>query len=250
MTDTLALRLFLLLAAVPLVVAVHELGHVIGGRVGGYYVAAAGIGSGRRFLTLPLTRRFNLFFGPLPLAGGATIAFPTRLPMGRASAFIYHYGGILGQLVLQAAVHLVYWKMPDLRPTLLPGIALNAAVIAANLLPYRVQVRGVAIASDGARAMAAIAAGRGSPPAPQGGMGTEGFDAVEARLGTPVGRFVLGICRALSLRGRSSDTFLRTAPEPAGVPDLYRSMLRQEREKAAQAAPGEVGQPDPSTTST
>ncbi len=216
MLDSLAQRLLPLLAAVPVVVIVHELGHVIGGRLGGYYVAAAGMGGGRRFLTIPLGRRFNLFLGPLPLAGGATIAFPTRDPMGRGSAFVYHYGGIASQLLLQTALHLLYWQLPALREPLLPAVVFNAAVIIANLAPYRIRVGGVSLASDGARALAAIAAPGGAPPQPDGGMGTEGFDAVAARLGTPVGHHVLDVCRALAGGGDA-----HVPPAPPGTPAFY-----------------------------
>ena len=222
MLESLALRLLLLLTAVPLVVAVHEFGHVLGGRLGGYYVAAAGIGGGRRFWTIPLTRRFNLFVGPLPLAGGSTIAFPTRMPMGRRSAFVYHYGGIVAQLLLQAGIHLLYWQVPELRSALLPAIALNATVIAVNLAPYRVRVGGLLVASDGARALAAIAAGHDDAPVPDGGMGTDELDSVEARLGSSVGLHVLAVCRALATPGAATAD-LRSSP--AGTPELYRAAL-------------------------
>jgi hypothetical protein len=221
--ESLALRLLMLLAAAPLVVVAHELGHVIGGRLGGYYVAAAGIGGGRRFLTIPLSRRFNLFVGPLPLAGGATIAFPTRVPMGRANAFVYHYGGIAIQLLLQLALHLLYWRLPDLRTFLLPAVALNGAVIVANLVPYRIRVGGILVASDGARALAAIAAGRGDAPQPEGGMGTEGFDAVAARIGTPVGHHVLSLCRAQAGENLPPGTSAPGPPPPA-TPAFYASL--------------------------
>jgi len=245
--EYLTFRLLLLLAAVPLVVAVHELGHVLGGRLGGYYVAASGIGGGRRFWTLPLTRRFNLFVGPLPLAGGATVAFPTRLPMGRYSAFVYHYGGIVAQLLLQGGLHALYWQLPELRGALLPVIALNAAVVVANLAPYRVKVGGLRVASDGARALAAIAAGRGEAPTPQGGMGTDELDAVQARLCSPVGLHVLTVCRALSAEDPQRGELEALAVAPAGTPELY---VRVIQEGLARLASPEASQPAPSTTST
>ena len=247
MLESLAFRLTMLLAAVPLVVTVHELGHVLGGRLGGYYVAASGIGGGRRFWTLPLTRRFNLFVGPLPLAGGATVAFPTRLPMGRYSAFVYHYGGIVAQLLLQVGIHLLYWRLPELRGALLPVIALNAAVVVANLAPYRVAVGGLTVASDGARALAAIGEGRGEAPTPQGGMGTDELDAVEARLCSPVGLHVLTVCRVLSTPDPRREELEALLDAPRGTPELYHQAVRGALPRIPDS--GEA-QPDPSTTST
>ena len=230
MPDSLLLALAMLAAAVPVVVAVHEAGHVLGGHLGGYYVAAAGIGAGRRLWALPLTARFNLFIGPLPLAGGATVAFPTRVPVRRRDAFFYHYGGIASQLLLQACVHLLYWWVPDARPLLLPGIALNAAVMVANVLPYEVRLGALVLASDGARALAALNDTADGAVSPQGGLGVEGFAAAEARVVTDVGRFVLGVCRVLNVDDDRSRAFLTTGRlPPPGTPPLYASIFERER---------------------
>jgi len=226
---SLALSLGMLIAFLPVVAAVHELGHIAGGRLGGYYVAAAGLGGGRRFLTLPLGRRFNLFVGPLLFTGGATIAFPGRIPTPRWAAFTYHYGGIVAQLGLQAALHLLFWHVPEARPYLLPGIALNGLVVVVNLLPYRLPLGSSLVASDGARALSALAAR--DELGPQSGLGEDLADAVRARLGTDVARFVLTVCQA---RARSDDTSvrsLRSATPPPHVPRLYLDVFEQLRDQ-------------------
>lgn len=211
-------------AALPVVIAVHELGHVAGGRAGGYYVAAAGLGTGRRFLRLALGRRFNLFLGPWVLGGGATVAFPTRVPMPRGSAFAYHYGGIIAQLILQGGLHLAYWRWPEARLVLLPAIGLNAVTLMTNLLPYRIRLGGLELASDGARVWAAL---RGEPEiavVPRGGLALGAWERVGARLGTGVGRYVLAVCRARAEGGGGALSAL--GPPPEGTPALYREQVR------------------------
>ncbi len=226
----------MLVAAVPAVIVCHEMGHVIAGRLGGYYVAAAGMGGGRRPWRIPLSRRFNLYLGPVPLAGGATIAFPARSPMPRWAAFSLHYGGIVGQLVLQGALHLVYWRVEAARPWLVPALALNALVIVANLIPWRSRLGGMGVESDGARAARALrgaavgglrrapddppAAG-GEPPLPPAA-----FDVLDARLDSPVGRFVLDVVRARHVDDERSRAFLSEAEPPAGAPALYVDLWR------------------------
>ncbi len=215
------LPLAMLVAFLPVVSAVHEAGHVIGGRLGGYYVAASGFGGGRRFWKLEVSRRLNLFVGPNPLAGGATIAFPTKLPMGRAAAFSYHYGGIAAQLVLQVVLHAIYWQAPDLRPLLLPGMLLNASVLATNTVPFRVPVGDLVLASDGARVLEALGSKAVRAIGPQASLGSRQFGTIGARVGTDVGRFVLAVCRARAVDDEASQRFLAEGRPPAGTPELY-----------------------------
>lgn len=224
----LVLSLAMLVAFLPVVAGVHELGHITGGRLGGYYVAAAGLGGGRRFFTLALGRRFNLFLGPLLFTGGATIAFPGRIPTSRWAAFVYHYGGIVAQLVMQITLHLIYWYLPDTRPFLLPGIALNGLVVVVNLLPYRFPVGSAMVASDGARALSAL----GTDLAPQSGLGADLAEAVGARLGTDVAHFVMGVCRARTGLDPESRRFLLEATPPDRTPRLYRDVFEQLRDQA------------------
>jgi len=217
------------------IAAVHELGHVAGGRAGGYYVAAAGLGGGRRFLRVPLGRRFNLFFSPWLLAGGATVAFPTRLPMPRSAAVAYHYGGIVAQLLLQGALHLTYWRWPEVRPLLLPALGLNALTVMTNLVPYRIRPAGLEVASDGARVLAAI---RGEPEmtvVPRGGLALGAWARIEARLGTAVGRYVLAVCRVRAevQQGREG---VSLGEPPEGTPALYREVAAEL--KLRTASPG------------
>ena len=217
------LSLAMLIAFLPVVAIVHEAGHVVGGCLGRYYVAAVGLGGGRRFLHIPIGPRFNLFVGPVLLAGGATIAFPTHLPVRRRHAFSYHYGGIAAQLLFQAALHMVFWGIPSVRPLLLPGLALNALVVVANLLPYRIPVGGYRLASDGARALAAI--GASVNLSPQAGLGAPAFRGVAARLGTDVAQFVLDVCRARVVNDDRSREFLLNATSPDGTPELYEAVF-------------------------
>jgi hypothetical protein len=215
------LPLAMLIAFLPLVSAVHEAGHVIGGGLGGYYVAATGFGGGRRFWTVALSPRLNLFFGPNPFAGGATVAFPTRLPMGRGAAFSYHYGGIAAQLALQVVLHAVYWLAPELRSLLLPGMLLNAGVLATNTVPFRLPVGELVLASDGARVLEALGSRAARAVGPQASLGSPQFSAIGARIGTDVGRFVLGVCRARSVEDENSRRFMEQQTPPAGTPELY-----------------------------
>ena len=219
----------MLAAAAPVVVASHELGHVVAGRLGGYYVAAMGMGGGHRFLRVPLGGRFNLFFGAVPLAGGATIVFPTRTPMGRRAAFGYHYGGIVAQLVLQGVAHLVYWQLPETRPFLWPGLALNASVLVANLIPFRTSIGPLPLESDGARASQSLRTPGGVSMEAFTGVEPGAFDVVESRLSTPTGRFVLAVCRAARFDDERSAAFLETAIPPAGTPRMYRKLFEDLR---------------------
>lgn len=224
----LALSLGMLFAFLPVVATVHESGHIVGGRLGGYYVAASGLGGGRRFFKVALGRRFNLFVGPLLFTGGATIAFPGRMPTPRWAAFVYHYGGIVAQLALQVVLHLAYWQLPETRLFLLPGIALNGLVVVVNLLPYRIPLGNTMVASDGARALSAL----GTDLGPQSGLGADLVEAVGARLGTDVSRFVLGVCRARDGMDAESKRLLLESTPPDGVPRLYEDVFRKLRDRA------------------
>ncbi len=219
--ESVLLPLAMLCVFLPVVSAVHEAGHVVGGRLGGYYVAASGFGGGRRFFTAAVSDRLNLFLGPNLLAGGATIAFPARLPMGRGAAFAYHYGGIAAQLVLQVALHMVYWKVPEARPYLLPGLSLNALVLITNTVPLRVPVGDLVLATDGARVLEALGSRAAHALGPQASLGSPQFSAMRARLGTEVGRFVLDVCRARVVDDERSAAFLASATPPPGTPELY-----------------------------
>ncbi len=219
----------MLAAAAPAVVICHELGHVAAGRLGGYYVAAMGMGGGKRFVRIPLGNRFNLFIGAVPLAGGATIVFPTRTPMGRRAAFAYHYGGIVAQLLLQGLAHLAYWQFPELRPYLLPGLALNASVLVANLIPFHTSIGPLPLESDGARASRSLRSPGGVSMEAFTGVDSGAFDVVESRLSTPTGRFVLAVCRATMIDDERSATFLATASVPSGTPELYRRLFEDLR---------------------
>lgn len=215
------LPLAMLVAFLPVVSAVHEAGHVLGGRLGGYYVAASGFGGGLHFWKVSLTPRFNLFIGPNPLAGGATIAFPTRLPMGRFAAFSYHYGGIAAQLALQVVLHMAYWRAPELRSLLLPGMLLNAGVLVTNTVPFRVPVGDLVLASDGARVLEALGSRAALAIGPQASLGSPLFGAIAARVGTDVSRFVLGVCRARAVDDETTRRFLAQGSPPPGAPALY-----------------------------
>ncbi len=231
--NPLLLALLILAAYVPIVSAVHEGGHVLGGRLGGYYVAASGFGGGRRFWTLPLGRGFNLFFGPEVWAGGATVAFPMRVPVDRFGAFAYHYGGIAAQLLLQLSLHAIYVTWPETRPFVLPGILFNALVIGANVVPYRIPVGDLVLASDGARVLAALGTSR-SRLLPQAGLAAATFEPVAARIDTEVGEFVLRVCRSKVVDDRLTWDFLGTAQVPAGCPQIYVEEFEQLRDRWAE----------------
>ncbi len=215
-----------LLWAFPLVAVVHEAGHGLMGRLVGFYVAAAGVGSGPPYLLLPLGKTFNLFIGVNPLGGGATVAFPARPAMGRTAQALYHYGGVLAQFAFHGALMLGWVGDPDASRWVRPLLMVNGITAAANLLPFRMGWGSRLLQTDGALGAEALG-GRGLAelPAPQ----VVAALAREARprVGTAVGNYVLDLCIAAS--GHPLPPGFRwDSPPPPGTPAIYVERRRLE----------------------
>ena len=114
----------------PLVVILHELGHVLFARVGGYRVTAFAIGLGRPIWRVRLGRGPVIVFNQWLLAGGACTAIPTR-PPGPRRAW-YHAGGLLAQAGLAVGLFAspsMWWAHR--------AANFNGLVAATNALPWR-----------------------------------------------------------------------------------------------------------------
>ena len=83
----LAQELIALLVYAPCVVLLHELGHAIAARPGGYRVTSFGIGLGAPLWTLPLRDGVVLHVDWWVLAGGACTAIPAEPPTARRAWF-------------------------------------------------------------------------------------------------------------------------------------------------------------------
>ncbi|MCK6526735.1 hypothetical protein L6R50_04000 [Myxococcota bacterium] len=229
--------LVLLLLALPALAVVHEAGHVIAGRLAGFYVTSAGLGAGPWFLRIPVGPAFNLFIGVNLLGGGATVAFPARTDLGPAAQALFHYGGVLAQGTLHAALYGLLAGRPDLAPWLRPVLALNGLTAAANLLPLRLSLGGAVLETDGALAAAALG-GRGRGVAPPAHRIATRAAFARPRVGNPVGRFVLDLCVAASGHPPPPG-FHWGADPPPGTPAVFVDWLREEAQRHSPLGTGQ-----------
>lgn len=128
--QALALEIVALLVYGPLIVLLHESGHALFARLGGYRVTSFGIGLGRPFWRVQLSRGVVFHLDRWLLAGGACVAFPSGPPTLKRAWF--HAGG----LILQAVLAVVLLALPH--TWLGDRIAqFNLIVAATNALPWR-----------------------------------------------------------------------------------------------------------------
>ena len=192
----LAVNLLAMMIYGPLLVVLHESGHAMFARLGGFRVTSFGIGLGRPLWSIYLKGGVVFHIDRWILAGGACTAIPIGPPALRRVWF--HAGGLLvqavlaGLLMLLPATELVY------------GIFwFNALVALHNVVPWRIGGQ----ASDGWYLLDALTGGR------QGGsVLTQRATLVriaqrEAAIGSPVGRVYSQICLAWTdiLAGRPGD---------------------------------------------
>ena len=114
----------------PLVVILHELGHVFFAGVGGYRVTAFAIGLGRPVWRFRLGRGPVIVINRWVLAGGACTAIPTG-PPGPQRAW-YHAGGLIAQAGLGLGLMTAPAAWLGQRV-----ITFNNLVAATNAIPWR-----------------------------------------------------------------------------------------------------------------
>lgn len=136
----LAFRFLVLLAWVPVIVTIHELGHALMAAPAGYRLTSFGVGRGRPLLHHRGREGLVLYLGRNLLAGGACVAIPRAASPGPRAA-LFHAGGVLAQLGLVA----VFAVLPEAWWWVEPVASFNLLVLATNVLPWRV----AGMASDG-----------------------------------------------------------------------------------------------------
>lgn len=196
----------------PALVVLHELGHALFARWGGYRVTSFGVGLGRPLWTLHLSGTLVLHVDRGLIAGGACTAIPDGPPTSRRIWF--HGGGLL----LQAALALVLLVLPD--HWLVERVArFNALVALTNAIPWRLG----ASASDGWHILDAISGGRRSGNLLSQRSIFEHMAAREAAIDSPLGVAYADLCVAWTdvLAGRledAGDFFAHDPPQTAAHP--------------------------------
>lgn len=133
-------RFAVLLAWVPLIVTLHELGHALMSAPAGYRLTSFGVGRGRPLIHHRAKGGLVLYLGRNLLAGGACVAIPRDASPGPRAA-LFHAGGVLAQLALAG----VLFMLPGTWWWVEPVESFNLLVLLSNLLPWRV----AGMASDG-----------------------------------------------------------------------------------------------------
>lgn len=206
--DSLAAELLALLAYGPLVGLLHEVGHALGARPGGFRMSSFGVGLGRPLWRIELRGGVVFHVDSLLLAGGACVAIPVGHPGLRRAWF--HGGGLLVQLLLG----LLLLGLPD--TWFLDRVEqFNVLVALTNLVPWR--WRG--LASDGWYLWNVLTGGRRSSEIlPQRSI----FEALahrERELGSPLGQAWASVCLAWVdiLAGRPESAAPLFASDPAAT---------------------------------
>ena len=133
----------------PALVVLHELGHALFARLGGYRVTSFGIGLGTPLIRMRLSGPMVVHLDRWWLAGGACIAIPDGPPTTRRIWF--HGGGLL----LQGVLALVLLVLPS--HWLVDRVAqFNLLVALTNIVPWRLGAN----ASDGWYILDALNGGR------------------------------------------------------------------------------------------
>ena len=205
-----------LIAWVPAVVTLHEVGHALAARPAGFRVTSFGVGRGRVLARHQLRGGVVLYVALNLVAGGACVAIPREAEPGPRSA-LFHAGGGLAQLAIAGLLAL----LPQ--GAMVESMAsFNLLVLAVNLLPWRA----LGTASDGwwilqhlrpAKARAGSLLGRRAE------LGR--IESFEARVGSRVGVWYAQLMRTwLDLqvgRAAAADPFFREEHAEATVdPEL------------------------------
>ncbi|MEZ4317511.1 MAG: site-2 protease family protein [Myxococcota bacterium] len=196
----------------PLVVLLHELGHALLARRGGYRVTSFGIGLGPPLWTLRLSGPLVVHVDRWLIAGGACIAIPNGPPSTRRIWF--HGGGLLAQglLALVLLALPAHWIVDRITQ-------FNLLVALTNAIPWRVG----ASASDGWYILDALSGSRRT-----GNLLTQRaiFEQMAARefaIGSPMGVAYADLCVAWTdvIAGRleeAGEFFADDPPETAAHP--------------------------------
>lgn len=196
----------------PALVVLHELGHALFARAGGYRLTSFGIGLGRPIWQIALSGPLVVHVDRWLIAGGAATAIPDGPPTTRRIWF--HGGGLL----LQGALAAVLLVLPE--HWLVDRVArFNLLVALTNALPWRIGGH----ASDGWYILDALSGGRraGSMLAQRSVI--ERLARREFEIGSPLGTAYADLCVAWAdvLAGRNQEAaefFADDPPETAVHP--------------------------------
>jgi tetratricopeptide (TPR) repeat protein len=141
----------LLLAILPalyLGAIVHEMGHVLFGRLGGFRITSAGMGLARPLWVgrLGATRLYLALSQPMQ---GITFVAHPRLLASRLSLLLCFIGGPLLQGVFALVLLALVWVVPSGHAACLLAGAINGVIALANLVPLRVRVGAFVMRTDG-----------------------------------------------------------------------------------------------------
>jgi len=196
----------------PLVVLLHELGHALFARRGGYRVTSFGIGLGPPLWTLSLSGPLVVHLDRWLVAGGACIAIPNGPPSTRRIWF--HSGGLIAQAGLALVLLLLpgHWIIDRV-------IQFNLLVALTNAIPWRVG----ASASDGWFIIDALSGSRRTGNVLSQRAIFEQMSAREFAIGSPMGLAYADLCVAWVdvLAGRleeAGEFFHDDPPETAAHP--------------------------------
>ncbi|HHO52740.1 MAG TPA: RIP metalloprotease [Deltaproteobacteria bacterium] len=192
----------------PVIVLIHELGHALAARPGGYRLTSFGIGLGTPLWSIYLRSGVVLHLDRWLLAGGAATAIPTGPVTARRAWF--HSGGLLAQ----AALGLALGVLPD--PWPLDRLAqFNLLVAITNALPWRWGGQ----SSDGWLLLDTLTGGRGGSSVLHQRRGLARMARREASVGSPLGRVYSEVCLAwadvLAGRPEAAEALLRDEPPEA-----------------------------------
>lgn len=196
----------------PVLVLLHELGHALFARAGGYRVTSFGIGLGKPVWTFHLSGNLVVHVDRWVVAGGACTAIPDGPPTTRRIWF--HGGGLL----VQAVLALVLLVLPE--HWLVDRVArFNALVAITNAVPWRLG----ASASDGWYILDAISGGRRSSNVLAQRSIFEHMAAREFAVDSPLGSAYADLCVTWTdvLAGRleeAAEFFADDPPQTAAHP--------------------------------